>query len=199
MTQNQIRYAEHLENTRHNKATEKETGRHNVVTEQQGWQTLGEAARHNRQTEAVGWFTAFSTDRLNQARIDQGAADVATRKFSAGTERMKLPIMQQQADAATLQAEAAAQRADIEDERTDILQQQADIAQQQADIAAAAMDETREHNDIMEAISIGEAIIHGFGTLGGFADDATKAAERITNNRFPFFTLPFNRQSKSNK
>lgn len=191
MTQNQIRYAEHLENTRHNKTTEQETGRHNVVTEQQGWQTLGETARHNRQTEAVGWFTAQSAADLNEARIRQGDADVATRRFSAYTERLKLPSIQQQAEAASDQADVAQQRANIEDERTGILQQQADIAQQQADIAAATLNETREHNDVEEAIRIGETIIKGFGTLGSFARDVTSAGGTVTEKLFPFITLPF--------
>lgn len=64
MTSNQIAYNEHLENVRHNKASEHETtrhnvayetetNRHNVVSERQNWASIFETQRHNRRTEDI--------------------------------------------------------------------------------------------------------------------------------------------------
>lgn len=55
MTANQINYAKHLEEVRHNKATESETARHNIVGESQNYQSLSETQRHNKATEDVQW------------------------------------------------------------------------------------------------------------------------------------------------
>nr|UDL14549.1 MAG: hypothetical protein [Picobirnavirus sp.] len=60
MTANQIKYAEHIENARHNTATElqtdkaqAETNRHNVAQESHNVNVLQETRRHNQATEQV--------------------------------------------------------------------------------------------------------------------------------------------------
>lgn len=78
MTQNQIRYQEHLENVRNNtavldetkranQAREMETNRHNLQTEQTGWATLNEAQRHNYVSENIGYYQAGEQARHNYA------------------------------------------------------------------------------------------------------------------------------------
>lgn len=83
MTANQINYARHQEDVRHNLETESqgrqviaETGRHNLVTEDIGWYNAYEAGRHNRETESIGWFTAKETKRHNIAQEGIGWANV---------------------------------------------------------------------------------------------------------------------------
>lgn len=72
MTRNQIDFAKHKESVRHNLEMEKqgyqnidETVRHNKKSEDIGYANVGlgysnlsELSRHNQQSEAVNWFTA---------------------------------------------------------------------------------------------------------------------------------------------
>lgn len=72
MTRNQIDFAKHKENVRHNLEMEKqgyqtigESVRHNKKSEDIGYANVGlgysnlaELSRHNQQSEAVNWFTA---------------------------------------------------------------------------------------------------------------------------------------------
>lgn len=78
MTQNQIRYQEHLETKRNNVAVldetkranlarEAELNRHNLATEQYGWATLDESRRHNYASESIGYFQAGEQARHNYA------------------------------------------------------------------------------------------------------------------------------------
>lgn len=63
MTQNQIAFQGHLENVRHNLATETETNRHNVVGEV-------ETNRHNVQDEAIRW----DANRINEEHFQRADA-----------------------------------------------------------------------------------------------------------------------------
>lgn len=85
MTQNQINYWKLQEDSRHNVATEGETNRHNVVTEQVDLGTLAESGRHNRATEAE----TARTNRANEAirtqanQIDLGKLAESSRHNQA--------------------------------------------------------------------------------------------------------------------
>lgn len=109
MTQNQIRYWEHVENvrsnkvreaenyrhntvteretTRHNVSTEGETHRHNVVSEAQTDKQLSEIARHNRASEnisygqiSLGYSQLAETSRHNKQQ--ELLTDYANREIS---------------------------------------------------------------------------------------------------------------------
>lgn len=67
MTSNQIAYWSLLESTRHNKAGESETKRHNIQTEDVANRTLEETARHNSVNERVAIFNAEESQRHNIA------------------------------------------------------------------------------------------------------------------------------------
>lgn len=67
MTSNQIAYWSLLESTRHNKAGESETKRHNIQTEDVAYRTLEETARHNSVNERVAIFNAEEAQRHNIA------------------------------------------------------------------------------------------------------------------------------------
>lgn len=80
MTSNQVAYAAHLEDVRHNtvseqetersnKAREAETSRHNQVWEQ-------ETSRHNQVVEQQGWASLEETNRHNLATEDIGRQQV---------------------------------------------------------------------------------------------------------------------------
>lgn len=67
MTQNQIKYWELKENKRHNIATEKEAGRHNIETEDISRGELFEKSRHNGVTETNDLLSIGETQRHNVA------------------------------------------------------------------------------------------------------------------------------------
>lgn len=107
MTSNQIRYAEHRENVRHNSTTEGiQTG------------TLTEASRHNVADEGIRWYTARSNNyigvgQLGVAQGQLGVAqqqlivngfDAATRRLDAGTRQNELIVHQQQQESNYLNA-----------------------------------------------------------------------------------------------
>lgn len=95
MTRNQIALSEHLENSRHNRATESETYRHNVSDEAVRRYAAGasyamasaslagvaEQRRHNQEVEAQGWV---STNSLAQLQGVQGE----TAQYNAMTNRI---------------------------------------------------------------------------------------------------------------
>lgn len=72
MTSNQIEFAKHKENQRHNRFVEGETKRHNVQEEGIGWGNLGELGRHNRATESINWYSAANL-AMYQAKTGDAA------------------------------------------------------------------------------------------------------------------------------
>lgn len=122
MTANQINYARHREDNRHNLETERqgrdvitETHRHNVEQEKIGWGNVGvgyaqvaEAKRHNIATERINWYdvnsqrdlrrkqgSLYDTQRelaATQSKVQQQDAD--TRRYQAQTEQRKLEAQQ---------------------------------------------------------------------------------------------------------
>lgn len=111
MTANQIRFAEHKETQRHNRATEKlgtdtlsETSRHNVVTEGIGWGNLAELQRHNYVGESINWYAAQNTGAL------QGSQAQYVDTQNAGYSQ-ELSNRTTQAEASQTQAEASQSQA----------------------------------------------------------------------------------------
>lgn len=76
MTANQIKYAEHLEQKRHNMASEAEQARHNVRSEDVGFYSagaayagVGENRRHNQEQERINWYIAPGTRSTGEAAL----------------------------------------------------------------------------------------------------------------------------------
>lgn len=92
-TNAQTRESELAESIRHNVAAENELVRHNAMSEYLTSQQQSEQQRHNAIAEANERYANY------------------VRNQQAITERNKLPIQQQQADAATLRSKAAAHTA----------------------------------------------------------------------------------------
>ena len=103
MTHNQIDYAKHKENVRHNKRSERQTDksiaesiRHNKKTEQLGqanvdlgyanvglgYSNLGELYRHNAQTEVISQQQLDETKRHNEA-MEQNQEDSNIAKVAS--------------------------------------------------------------------------------------------------------------------
>lgn len=103
MTNNQIRYQEHLETARHNVASETELNRHNVQTEKLGWSNLAELSRHNVASEGIGWAQVAELGRHNLAQesiswhqaetsrqqADAASANAHTNVYDAITGRIQ--------------------------------------------------------------------------------------------------------------
>lgn len=97
MTSNQIEFAKHRENQRHNRLTETESKRHNVQEEGIGWGNLGELSRHNRETESINWFSAANLatyqNTMGKAALEQAGAarsQAQTAAVSAQTRKEEL-------------------------------------------------------------------------------------------------------------
>lgn len=117
MTHNQIDYAKHKENVRHNKRSERQTDksiaesiRHNKKTEQLGQQNvdlgyanvglgysnLGELYRHNTQTEVISQAQLDESKRHNEAteqnQSDANVAKVASTPWGYATYQITKQI-----------------------------------------------------------------------------------------------------------
>lgn len=99
MTYNQITYAQHKENQRHNIVTEEvnrgtlqETQRHNLETERQGVLGINETVRHNKASEGIGYMQANAAMTSAQAALSSAAAQhrqADTAQYKAETDRNK--------------------------------------------------------------------------------------------------------------
>lgn len=138
MTANQINYARHLEDKRHNKVMEdqgqqviRETGRHNLVTEDIAWYNAYEQGRHNKATESIGWFTAKEQKRHNLASEDIGRQNVAlgwaqveVSKRANTINEVNAITRAQEADTHRWQVEKQAQETKRHNVQTEINQKQ---------------------------------------------------------------------------
>lgn len=111
MTHNQIDFARHREERRHNIVGERETSRHNKASESIGsisaaaaasqasasHRMATETARHNLTTENINWYTAKNAAMLQEAQAQQQMALADKTTSEVGVE-------QQKADAATKDA-----------------------------------------------------------------------------------------------
>lgn len=155
MLQTQVNYWTLMENRRHNLASEGEnqrhnvrtedlgfdtlveTRRHNVVSEDLGFRTLDETRRHNVQTESIGWGNLAETTRHNKATEDIGWADIGIKRQNAETNAFSAQEMQRHnimsENIGQLQAAASQQQAAASS-------QQAAAANKQAANTAARLD-----------------------------------------------------------
>lgn len=104
MTSNQINYAKHKEEVRHNKEMEsqgrsviQETGRHNLASEDIGYSNVGlgysnlaESSRHNRAQESINWFTAQNLAYLQGQQSEYYSSLSNKVSSEVGVERSKL-------------------------------------------------------------------------------------------------------------
>lgn len=84
MTQNQIRWQEHVENNRHNVTTERETLRSNLERERQGRVAQQEVNRSNRARERLTDYQNRETQRSNIAR------ETETKRANLANEAIKI-------------------------------------------------------------------------------------------------------------
>lgn len=107
MTQNQIRYQEHLENVRNNRevleetkranqARESENYRHNSRTEDLGFANLDETRRHNYASENISYYTAGETARHNYAT--EGIQSYYNYAFLSENQRHNIATEKNQAE-----------------------------------------------------------------------------------------------------
>lgn len=112
MTNNQIQYAMHLENVKHNRAQEatesRKAGASEVSARASASQAataakrLGEDSRHNLQSEAINWFTARSSDATNRQQ-----ATAATMRGQASLESSRAALEQSRVAAMNAQTKLA--------------------------------------------------------------------------------------------
>lgn len=118
MTSVQVQYWANKEQQRHNMATEGETYRHNVVTENQNQQSITEVARHNRATEDIQYGNLFETKRHNLATEKEVTRhNVATENEAVRHNVATEAIGRTQATASMIQAEAARRNAKTNEDR----------------------------------------------------------------------------------
>lgn len=106
MTANQIAYAKHLEESRHNRVSERHEHQDVHTRRQQaqtGWYSARETARHNAEQERVNWWSAQEVGRHN-------LADERTKQFSANALR---DFQLNQSEALLRQAGAAERQGDV--------------------------------------------------------------------------------------
>lgn len=165
MTANQIAYAKHLEEKRHNVETESQ-GRRDVesraLTASANWwqaetamRRSQEESRHNREAEATNWFATLETQRANTER--EAIQWWQNRTTAAETQRHNEAV-EREAVRSNTQREAEARRSNLAGEhiarstmennlwryqredarelaKLPILQQQADASSRQANAA----------------------------------------------------------------
>lgn len=104
MTQNQIRFAEHRENQRHNRVTEEETQRHNVRTEQEqhyaagasyasagaAYASVAESARHNRNQELINWYAESDPQSATGIKSRAAQTTAEAQLINASTRQNEL-------------------------------------------------------------------------------------------------------------
>lgn len=170
MTSNQIEFAKHQENQRHNLATEDlergkltverdkltETGRHNLAGEKISAGSLSESQRHN-----------LVSERLTQDQI--------INNYNLGLR---------QAAAAEKQANAAINSAQASMAHAGAAYRSADAAMRQAQNTALSISETSRHNKAMESITD----VFNHGTISVKEDQNTETKRHNKINEVLGFT-----------
>lgn len=151
MTTNQIKFAEHKENVRHNLETESqgrrgldETGRHNLASEGIGraqvgatYASIAEQRRHNIETEGINWFTAQNTAQLQQSQGYQAQSQGRYNDARTGWTTVQSILAPQQHYETVRHNQA---QEGIGQSQVEVQQQQANIAAQQAQSAQQRAD-----------------------------------------------------------
>lgn len=89
MTANQINFARHKEDVRHNRATEAVASG-----------TLSESVRHNTATEAINWYTGRNLAKLQSAQSALAGTQTTESEARADLYGSEVGVRQQQADEA---------------------------------------------------------------------------------------------------
>nr|AVX53686.1 putative ORF1 [Marmot picobirnavirus] len=180
MTRNQIAFAEHKENVRHNRATEsqtdatlRETSRHNIASEGISSGTLSESVRHNKASEAVNWYTAQQLSYLQQAQAELARQNALFVGPNAASLRL-------QAEAALSQADASQSNAMWRGfEVTGAQQDQANASLSQARTAQANSQELHRHNvvtEIEQGVNSGANLINAVSNASKSITDSARNA-----------------------
>lgn len=174
MTSNQIEYAKHTENVRHNLATEKlgsgnltETVRHNVATEKLGSGNLAETTRHNVASEGI---SSGNLDELRRHNlVTEGlTSQQIMNNYTVGLKQAS--AAQQSASAAMKQAQVANQR-QFEDARHNIQSEtisMSEIDKKYANLAGQ-LSESQRHNKAQEDLKNAELAVDMVGNLMNMA------------------------------
>lgn len=146
MTANQINFAKHKEDSRHNRATEEAKLRDIAIGERQAYasemqartasQRQAEDARHNRESERINWFSTLQTTSEAQ-RHNREQEQI--QWFSAQSQdRHNLEsrqIASRQAEASALQARTAWESLGIQRFNAATAARQATVAEQQTAVS----------------------------------------------------------------
>lgn len=96
MTSNQIEFAKHRENQRHNRFVEGESKRHNIQDEGIGWGNLNELGRHNRATESINWYSAANLAVYQAKAGDAALTQAASARSQAETAAINAQTRKQE-------------------------------------------------------------------------------------------------------
>lgn len=127
MTKNQIEYAKHREDARHNRVTEQQKLRDqaiglisaNAAKSQADTAVLRQAedARHNQQTEAINWWTNRSsleeTSRHNRMQENAAARTASIQERQATTAERQAAVSERSAAVSERQASVAERQAAV--------------------------------------------------------------------------------------
>lgn len=169
MTHNQIAFAAHKENIRHNRFTEQESKRHNIQTEDVGWAGVHESVRHNVATENINWYSARNLAGLQSAQSSAALASanlIGEQALTEGSRRKQLEASAtyQQQQALTEGTKRGSLHAD-----TALKQAQESYYQGETGVRAGELSENKRHNLVSERqrkreldIRTGSAIAEGY-------------------------------------
>lgn len=178
MTHNQIAFAEHKENIRHNRFTEQESKRHNVQTEGVGWAGVNESVRHNVATENINWYSARNLAGLQAAQSSAAYANANLASEQALTEGSKRKQLEASASYQQQQAYTEGTKRGSLHADTALKQAQESYYQGETGVRAGELSESKRHNLVSERqrrreldIRTGSAIAEGYkdvavGTFG---------------------------------
>lgn len=113
MTANQINYAKHLENVRHNvvsEAVEQERNQVSRYAAGASYAAVNESRRHNQEMEGINWYTAQNTAQLQGVQAEVAQYGAQTQRISALQGGVANRARLMQAEAAQGQVDVAQQR-----------------------------------------------------------------------------------------
>ena len=172
MTSNQIAFAKHKEEQRHNLAMEGENKRHNVASEgvegikaqaassQAGssWFTAKELGRHNQAQEQINWYSAANLAQLQGAQTEKTSSEVGVQKGNLSESR-RHNLATERVQGGTL---SESQRHNVEMESQG--RSELGIKQQQADTARKAQ-KAESFKDYVQGFKFGVDSANGVMSL----------------------------------
>lgn len=173
MTRNQIDFAAHKENVRHNKVSEAELSRHNVQQEGIGWMDAStkrlvhqETARHNLKDEEVRMIIANQQGTYWDSLGSAAVQNAATNAYNAGLrgeelqEAIRHNLIQEGYDASRAESYAQMAAASIQQAETAEQRRKDEWGHQLLDIGAGAV-----HDVSSNITSLARSIIQSGGTI----------------------------------